>query len=73
MLERKDVRMKLDHDVHAAAKAIAETEGLDIAEWVETVIVGVVTKRVHNAVSVVSALKKAARSGRSGKTRDRTP
>lgn len=26
-LERKDVRLKLDHDIHAAAKAIADTEG----------------------------------------------
>lgn len=56
MLERKDVRLKLDHDIHAAAKAIAETEGMEIAEWVETVIQGVVIKRVHQATLVVDRL-----------------
>lgn len=56
MLERKDVRLKLDHDIHAAAKAIAETEGLEIAEWVESVISAVIVKRVHSASLVVERL-----------------
>lgn len=55
-LERKDVRLKLDHDIHAAAKAIAETEGMEITEWVETVINGVINKRVHAASLVVDRL-----------------
>lgn len=56
MLERKDVRLKLDHDIHAAVLAIAESEGLEIAEWIETVITGVVVKRVHSASLVVDRL-----------------
>ena len=56
MLERKDVRLKLDHDIHAAAKAIAETDGMEIAEWIEAVITGVVVKRVHSATLVVDSL-----------------
>jgi len=67
MLERKDVRLKLDHDIHAAAKAIAETEGMEIAEWVETVITAVIVKRVHSASLVVDAL---TASGSLGTFRD---
>jgi hypothetical protein len=67
MLERKDVRLKLDHDIHAAAKAIAETEGVEIAEWIETVITGVVVKRVHAASLVVEQL---SASGSLGTFRD---
>lgn len=56
-LERKDVRLKLDHDIHAAAKAIADAEGDDIAEWIEHVMVGIIRKRVAQASMVVSALE----------------
>ena len=63
MLERKDVRLKLDHDIHAACKAIAETEGMEIAEWVETVISAVVIKRVHSANLVVERLTAAGSIG----------
>jgi hypothetical protein len=56
MLDRKDVRLKLDHDIHAACKAIAETEGMEIAEWVEVVISGVAIKRVNMATLVVDRL-----------------
>jgi antitoxin component of RelBE/YafQ-DinJ toxin-antitoxin module len=66
-LDRKDVRLKLDHDIHAAAKAIAETEGMEIAEWIETVINGVTKKRVHSATLVVDALQA---SGSIGSFRD---
>jgi len=62
-LERKDVRLKLDHDIHAAAKAIAETEGMEIAEWVETVINGVIKKRVHQANLVVDRLRESGSLG----------
>jgi antitoxin component of RelBE/YafQ-DinJ toxin-antitoxin module len=66
-LERKDVRLKLDHDIHAAAKAIAETEGMEIAEWIEVVINGVVKRRVHQATLVVERL---TASGSLGTFRD---
>lgn len=66
-LERKDVRLKLDHDMHAAAKAIAETEGVEIAEWVEQVIAGIIKKRVHAATLVVEQL---TASGSLGTFRD---
>jgi hypothetical protein len=62
-LERKDVRLKLDHDKHAAAKVIAETEGKDIAEWIEEVIVDVIKKRVHLANVIVSRLEETGAIG----------
>ena len=55
-LERKDVRLKLDHDMHAAAKALGEAQGMEIAEWCENVLVGIIKKRVHESIVVVSAL-----------------
>jgi len=62
-LERKDVRLKLDHDIHAAAKAIAETEGVEIAEWIEAVMAGIIKKRVHAASLVVSSLQASGSLG----------
>ena len=69
MLERKDVRLKLDHDIHAAAKAIAETDGLEISEWVESVISAVIIKRVSQASLVIDRL---AASGSLGHFGDKT-
>lgn len=66
MLERKDVRIKLDHDIHAACKAVAETEGMEIGEWVETVISAVVIKRVHSASLVVERLTASGSIGTFG-------
>lgn len=68
MLERKDVRLKLDHDIHAAAKAIAETDGLEIAEWIESIISSVIIKRVHQSTLIVDALQA---SGSLGPIRDK--
>lgn len=48
-LERKDIRLKVDADVHQALTAICEADGVDIAEFVESLIVPVVVKRVHRA------------------------
>lgn len=66
-LERKDVRLKLDHDVHVAVKAIAEGYGMEPAEWVETVINDVVKKRVHEASVFIDKLNA---SGSLGKLRE---
>lgn len=53
-LERKDVRAKLDPDVHAALVVIAGAEHLDIAEFVERELIKVVSQKVHDA-NVISA------------------
>lgn len=62
-LERKDVRLKLDHDMHAAAKALADSQGLEIAEWCEQVLAGVIKRRVHEANVVITALEQSGSLG----------
>lgn len=71
-LERKDVRLKLDHDMHAAAKALGDACGMEIAEWCESVLVGIIRKRVHEAMVVVHHLDESGsigtfRDGQGGK------
>lgn len=53
-LERKDIRLKVDADVHQALLAICEADGLDISEFVESLIVPIVVKRVHRAHHIAS-------------------
>lgn len=67
MLERKDVRLKLDHDIHAAAKVISETNGMEIAEWCESLVIAKVLEVVHSASLVVDRLNE---SGSLGTLRD---
>lgn len=62
-LERKDVRLKLDHDMHAAAKALGDACGMEIAEWCESVLVGIIKKRVHESMVVVSQLEESGSLG----------
>ena len=62
-LPRKDLRPYFDHDVHAAIKAISESEGVEPSAWIEQVIVGVVTKRVHQASLVIGILNESGALG----------
>lgn len=66
-LERKDVRFKLDPDLHQALTVLAECAGCDIGVLVEQVVVGEVRRRVHEA-SVIA--ERTARLGFSGSGRD---
>lgn len=47
-LERKDVRGKLDHDVHEALVQICERDGVDIAELVEREVLKFVMAEIHS-------------------------
>lgn len=62
-LERKDVRLKLDHDMHAAVMAIADVLDMQPAEWVEQVIVDIVKKRVHEANLLICSLQSSGSLG----------
>lgn len=66
-LERKDVRFKIDPELHQALTVLAECAGLDIGVLVEQVVVGEVRRRVHEA-SVIA--ERTARLGISGSGRD---
>ena len=53
-LERKDVRAKLDYDMHKALTIISDADKMDIGEWVENLIVNEIRRRVHEAQSIAA-------------------
>lgn len=69
-LERKDVRAKLDSELHAALVEICRLDGTEIGEFVERLLVPVIRKRIHDAIELGLA---AERLGISGNARDNTP
>lgn len=66
-LERKDVRFKLAPDLHQALTVLADVAALDIAEFVETIVVREVCKQVHAATLVA---ERTAALGLNGKARE---
>jgi hypothetical protein len=62
-LERKDVRAKLDPDMHRALQVLARIEGLTDGEWVEQVIVPVIMRRVHEASLIAAEARLAGITG----------
>lgn len=66
-LDRKDVRAKLDPDVHAALTVLAEVDGCDIGEFVERELLRVVRSRVHDATLIA---ERTARLGIPGILRE---
>lgn len=48
-LDRKDVRAKLDADMHAALSILAEADDVDIGEFIERELLRVIRDRVHAA------------------------
>lgn len=61
-LARKDVRFKADEADHHDLVLVAEIDGMDIGEWVETVVM----KEVRRRIEVATVL--ATRRARRGKT-----
>jgi hypothetical protein len=51
-LERKDIRAKLDPDMHRALTVIADAEHVDIGEFVERELVRIIRDRVHAATVI---------------------
>lgn len=62
-LERKDVRFKIDPDMHAALTALAEIAGKDLGEMCEQIVCGEVEKRLHAATVLVERTKRLGISG----------
>jgi len=58
-LERKDIRAKLDADMHAKLKAICDLDEIDIGDFIETCLVPVIEKRVHDAIVLADRLQRA--------------
>jgi hypothetical protein len=51
-LERKDIRAKLDPDMHRALTVIADAEHADIGEFIERELVRIIRDRVHAATVI---------------------
>jgi len=62
-LERKDIRAKLDPEVHAALIAVCEADGVELGEFIEREIERVVRKRVHDAQAIASRVPTWGKSG----------
>ncbi len=62
-LERKDVRAKLHPTWHDMMRAVADSQGLTDAEWLEALIVRELKQQVHVATVIASAAQRAGISG----------
>ena len=66
-LERKDIRAKLDPDMHEALAVLADIDQIDIGEFVERELVAVIRRRIHDAIQTA---ERTAHLGVTGKNRD---
>jgi hypothetical protein len=62
-LERKDIRAKLDADMHAQLKAICEVEDVDMGDFIERELLPVIKKRVHDAMVLAGKLQRSGITG----------
>lgn len=62
-IERKDVRLKLDDDKHAALKAICDLDGVDMGVFIEQLLVPVIDKRVHDAIELAAKIQRLGIGG----------
>ncbi len=53
-LDRKDIRAKLDPNMHRALTIICDADHMDICDWVEQLVVNEVRRRVHEAQSIAA-------------------
>lgn len=62
-LDRKDVRAKLDPEMHGALSTFADIDGVDIGEFVEQLIVAAVRKRIHDTIEAAAELRRQGITG----------
>jgi len=62
-LERKDIRAKLDPELHAALKAMCDLDGVDMGEWIEAQLVPVIKKRIHDATVLAAEFRRLGITG----------
>ena len=68
-IERKDVRFKLDHGMHALLVAIStDADQSEIGEWCEMVIQRELLRRAHAASVIAEAAARAGISGIGGES-----
>ena len=69
-LERKDLRLKLDCEIHSALNVLSDVDGVLLSELAEQVITEYVRRRIHDATVVA---EKTARLGISGNGGESAP
>lgn len=62
-LERKDIRAKLDPDVHRALQVLARVQGITDAELVEQILSPIIIRRVHEATVIAAEASLTGRTG----------
>ena len=62
-IERKDIRAKLDPELHAALKAMCDLDGVDMGEWIEAQLVPVIKKRIHDATVLAAEFQRLGITG----------
>lgn len=62
-LERKDIRAKLDPDMHMALTVLCEVDAVDIGEFVERELVKVIRERVHAATVIAQRTERLGITG----------
>lgn len=62
-LERKDIRAKLDPDIHEALTAICEADDIDLGAYIEREIERIVRKRVHDAQTIAAKVPRLGKTG----------
>jgi hypothetical protein len=65
-LPRKDVRAKLDENIHAAMSAICEQAGIEHGEFIEALVIREVSKRFHDAIQLARAAERLGIAGNLG-------
>ena len=63
-LERKDVRGKIDPDLHEALLAICDAKGITQAEFVEALVVPEIKRLIHEAHDIASRTRSPGTSGK---------
>jgi hypothetical protein len=67
-LDRKDIRAKLDPDVHKALCLLCEVDKVDLAEFIERELIRIIEARVHAAQYIAAHAPALGFSGKaSGK------
>ena len=62
-LERRDIRAKIDAEMHAKLRAICEIDKVDMGEFIEAALLPVIEKRVHDAIELARLLHVPGTSG----------
>jgi hypothetical protein len=68
-LERKDLRLKVNPDDHAAMRLLTDVMGMDLCDWAEAVLVREVRRELHAAMMLADEARRLGIDGNSRECR----